>query len=138
MVTFFKFGVEKRILLSSWYKFVENSRAYICDSNKASMNLCVVANIVIKMVLGQVSECKKCAVSSIENQISYMCIFQNFSKTSEGDIREVLNCWKLPQDLVLECHKCPLVTRFKPRSWHPNRCLVPLTSSVDEQKWKGH
>ena len=25
----------------------------------------------------------------------------------EGDIREVLNCWKWPQELVLECHKCP-------------------------------
>jgi len=40
----------------------------------------------------------------------------------EGDIRKVLNCWKWPQKLVLECHYCPLVTRFKPRSWHPNRC----------------
>jgi len=34
----------------------------------------------------------------------------------EGDISEVLNCWKWPQELVLECHKCPLVTRFEPRS----------------------
>ena len=55
----------------------------------------------------------------------------------EGDIREVLNCW-WPQELVLECHKCPLVVRFKPRFWHPNSCLVPPTSSVNEQKWKGY
>jgi len=50
----------------------------------------------------------------------------------------VLNCWKWPQELVLECHKCPLVTRFEPRSWHPNTCLVPPTSSDNEQKWKGY
>ena len=56
----------------------------------------------------------------------------------EGDISDVLNCWKCPQELVLECHKCPLVTRFEPRSWQPNRCLVPPTSSGNEQKWKGY
>ena len=56
----------------------------------------------------------------------------------EGDISEVLNCWKWPQELVLECHKCPLVTRFEPRSWQPNRCLVLPTSSGNEQKWKGY
>ena len=56
----------------------------------------------------------------------------------EGDITEVLNCWKWPQELVLECHKCPLVTRFQPRSWQPNRCLVPPTRSGNEQKWKGY
>ena len=56
----------------------------------------------------------------------------------EGDISEVLNCWKWPQELVLESHKCPLVTRFEPRFWHPNRCLVPPTSSGNEQKWKGY
>jgi len=26
----------------------------------------------------------------------------------------------------------------KPRSWKPNRCLVPPTSSDNEQKWKGY
>ena len=56
----------------------------------------------------------------------------------EGDISEVLNCWKWLQELVLERHKCPLVTRFKPRSWQPNKCLVPPTSSCNEQKWKGY
>ena len=30
----------------------------------------------------------------------------------EGDISEVLNCWKWPQELVLEGHKCPLVVRL--------------------------
>ena len=52
----------------------------------------------------------------------------------EGDINEVLNFWKWPQEVVLECYKCPLMTRFEPRSWHPNRCLMPLTSSYNEQK----
>ena len=55
----------------------------------------------------------------------------------EGDISEVLNSWKWPQKLVLECHKCLLVTRFEPRSWRPNRCLMPPTSSDNEQKWNG-
>jgi len=27
---------------------------------------------------------------------------------------------------------------FEPRFWHPNRCLVPPTSSDNEQKWKGY
>ena len=53
----------------------------------------------------------------------------------EGDISEVLNCWKYPEELVLEGHKCPLVARF---DWQPNRCLVPPTSSGNEQKWKGY
>jgi len=56
----------------------------------------------------------------------------------EGDINDVLNCWKRPQELKLECQKCPLVTRFKPRFWYPNRCLVPPTSSDNEPKWKGY
>jgi len=56
----------------------------------------------------------------------------------EGDISEVLNCWKWPQELVLEGHKCPLATRFEPRSWQPNRCFVPPISSGNEQKWKGY
>ena len=56
----------------------------------------------------------------------------------EVDISEVLNCWKWPQELVWEGHKCPLVARFEPRSWQPNRCLVPPTSSGNEQKWKGY
>ena len=56
----------------------------------------------------------------------------------EGDISKVINSWKWPQELVLEGHKYPLVARFEPRSGHPTRCLVPPTSSDNEQKWKGH
>ena len=56
----------------------------------------------------------------------------------EGDIGEVLNCWKWPQELVLEGHKCPLAARFEPRSRQPNRCLVPPTNSGNEQKRKGY
>ena len=37
-------------------------------------------------------------------------------RLDEGDISEVLNCWKWLQELVLESHKYPLVTRFERRS----------------------
>jgi len=57
----------------------------------------------------------------------------------EYDIREVLNCRKWPQKLVLDYHDFPLVTRFKPRAWHPNNFLVPSTSPVQmRKKCKGH
>jgi len=90
------------------------------------------------MVLGQVLEYKKCAFPNIYNQIWFICTFPNFSKFfDESEIRKVLNCWKWPKELVLDWHKCPLVTRFKPRAWHPNSFLVPSTSSVNMKKLEG-
>jgi len=63
------------------------------------------------MVLGQVPECKKYAVSKLRTRYDIYASFKILAKIlHQGNIREVLNFWKCSQELVLECHKCPLLS----------------------------